>query len=41
MRKVCEERCGGRDMAARRLLEVADEEMAREVKGNNVGSVID
>jgi UDP:flavonoid glycosyltransferase YjiC (YdhE family) len=40
LRKVCEEKCGGRDMGARRLLEVADEEMARGVKGNDVNTVV-
>jgi UDP:flavonoid glycosyltransferase YjiC (YdhE family) len=29
LKKICEEKCGGRDAGARRLLEVADEEMAQ------------
>lgn len=34
--KVCKEKCGGRDMGARRLLAVADEEM---VRGGNRGKM--
>ena len=37
--KVCEEKCGGSDMGARRLLEVADEEIARGGKGNSFNRV--
>ena len=40
LRKLCEEKCGGRYMGARRLWEVADEEMVCRAKRNDVGRVV-